>query len=99
MGAVDEISKAIGIAQHMIVNAEIGEDVHGEVWIRTVEYAWRRLDRLIQGALSPEQEAAWRWLDLALTALFQAGELMADEAAAVDMPGVPGNNFWPYKLV
>lgn len=98
MGAAEEIGKAIGIAQHMIANNEIGEDGHGETWIK-MEEGWRRLDRLTRDALSPEQEAGWNWLNLALTALFQAGELMADETTAVELSGVPGNNLWLYKLI
>jgi hypothetical protein len=89
MGSVEEISKAIGRAKHMIVNSEIGEDAHGEMWIK-VEEGWRRLDRLIRGALRPEVQAAWEWLDLALSAIHQAGEI-ADGMQEVDVPGVPGN--------
>lgn len=98
MGALSEVSLAIIRAKQMIRDSLIGEDAHGETWIK-VEEGWRRLDRLTRDALSPEQEAGWNWLNLALTALFQAGELMADETTAVELPGVPGNNLWLYKLI
>jgi hypothetical protein len=96
MGSVEEISKAIGRAKHMIMNGEIGEDAHGETWIK-VEDGWRRLDRLTRGALRAEEQAGWEWLDLALSVIHQAGEI-ASGVQEVDVPGVSGGLIDVYRL-
>jgi hypothetical protein len=75
MKAEEEITLALDRARTLIRDGRIGEDRHGEIWIMIPEEdGWARLYWLIQQERDTEGSHPATWLDIALTALYEAEE-------------------------